>query len=373
MASDNEEFNEFGAESFDDMLDVTTQDDDEFFDDESFSSDESDEDDLSTQPSSLHTDDNKQNELPQKAGIARAYESFEELADHATKIVALLNVTNINAKELTDALEDKNAQVKDTIEEYNNVFGKLNKLAKENNLFYEMTKTTIADFSKLKNELFKSTSEHKIELNETLQSFNDNMKLTMSNLEVKIKTISNNIDTDPIIKNLQKNLETQFQALKLSDVTIAINQLIDAKNSLENISKMMVGKYGSEEGIVSKMENSAKAVVGQIKKINLKISIISSAAALITGAAVTYGIMQYEYSKKYTQEIQQATFLMQEEYSKKTNELNQKYQSYSLFEKRYGLDPSKNFGFFKDTNEPYFYFPTNQGVTQNGITYVPLK
>ena len=224
---------------------------------------------------------------------------------------------------------------------------------------HKLNKEYAADISKLKESIsvdFKAITDE-------LAAAQDNYKKLITSSTEKIsdsmKEISDNVDLSPVKDKVAKEIAKVLKESSIEDFKKILDGFEETYFSLlENMDKLKgtADRKGIFQDINDEIENLESKLLSMKKSFNWFGYFQSGLLGLLLGAGFIYFYLEESYDKRLNDNIINQSIKLHEVYRSKLDSMREENRAYLKFKKINSIDKNSGFGFFDDSNEPYFYY-----------------
>lgn len=198
------------------------------------------------------------------------------------------------------------------------------------------------------------------------------IKNNLSELTKKIGKISDNVDVESIINNINININKKFENVKLDKLDESLNNFEKLNKSFLENSVLLNGTKDGKRGLFFALSDQLDIMNNALKTTKKKFNLFGIVSAFFLGVALSgTAVFWYQSSNN----IFAANLDNQIKISKKLKDLESKYKGYDGFINMYGLKGNKKagFGYFDNNEHPYFFYSPDMKVYSiGGKNYVDL-
>jgi len=275
----------------------------------------------------------------------RMVETFNNIGTKTYELASVSNVVIKEIKKVIKLLENKNEDISEITDEYYETKKELLLVVKNLEKFFSDKNGIIPNLI----ELEKTIQNNYLNFSKNLEAMSDIHKKDIADnlkeLYKEIAKITDGIDVDEILKNINTNVDKEFKNVNLNTMDKIVKQFKEFSNDMNNIYYLLEGKDG-KNGIFYRLSDQLYTANEYLLNFKKKSDYILAIGSFLAGISLAFALTFFYFSQKSENGI--LTYI---------SKIQIGSDSYNEFLKT-TKDNRKSigFGFFKDTKKPYIFF-----------------
>ena len=302
----------------------------------------------------------------------RMVETFKSIGSSTFELASLADITAKEVRKVIEVGEKKAEDIKEITNLYYENKDEFLEVLLKFKEYFNSDDNIISKIKKLEDAIQYNYGKFSTSLDIMSEMHTNTIEKGLHDLVKKIDSITEGVNVDSIIKNINTNVNGKLKTVNLDALESTLKRFEKLNNDLIVAAEILNGDKNGKKGLFYALSDQLEKTDGFLKNLKKKFNYIGMISAFFVGAVLSGGGM---FAYLSTHNIFEANLDNAIKVSKTLDDLKNKYKGYDAFTKKYGLDGNKKagFGYFENNGHPYFSYDKNIKVyNMHGKYFVDL-